>query len=182
MTLSEELRLLSIRVLQNFVRETGGHWAWEQWQRLIQRVRRMGFATITEEHIRGLCERNRERWLSGDNSVEPAAAVETAGAPEEEREPAAYPGFPAAAPASWEVEAPSAGISEETTEEARERTPTAFGALTGPEQSEERLEPALRAKRKPVKKKAKKKGKKKKGKKKAKKKKGKKKKAKKKAK
>ena len=119
MTLSEELRLLSIRVLQNFVRETGGHWAWEQWQRLIQRIRRMGFATITEEHIRGLCERNRERWLSGDNSVAPPAAVATAEAPEEKRERAAYPGVPVAAPASWEAEAVSAGISKEPAEEAR---------------------------------------------------------------
>jgi hypothetical protein len=83
MALSEDLRLLSIRVLQNFVRETGGDWTWEQWQRLIQRLRRMGFAAVTEEHIRELCERNRTRWLSGVNSVEPPipAVAEPSSAP-----------------------------------------------------------------------------------------------------
>lgn len=109
MALTEELRLLSIRVLQNFVRETGGDWSWEQWQRLIQRVRRMGFATITEGHIRELAERNRQRWLTGDNSVEPApvpleapseaeaapsgSGVSAGPEPREETEPAAYSGL-----------------------------------------------------------------------------------------
>ena len=101
MVLGEESRLLSIRVLQNFVRETGGQWGRVQWQQLLQRIRRMGFAMITEEQIRNLCERNSERWLSGDNSVEAPAPVEP---PElrEEPEPAGYSDSREEAPAGQE--------------------------------------------------------------------------------
>jgi hypothetical protein len=118
MALREESRLLSIRVLQNFVRETGGQWGYEQWQRLVQRIRRMGFAMTTEQQIRDLCERNRERWLSGDNSVEPPAPVEPAEPPREEPEPAGYGSLREDAPtgpgdAGLSLETPG-GTSEET--------------------------------------------------------------------
>jgi hypothetical protein len=71
MAMNEESRLLSMRVLQNFVRETKGKWKGDQWQKLIQRVRRAGFEKIQESRIKQLVEGNRERWLSGDNSVGP---------------------------------------------------------------------------------------------------------------
>jgi prefoldin subunit 5 len=71
MAMNEESRLLSMRVLQNFVRETKGSWKGDQWQKLVQRVRRAGFEKIQESRIEQLVEENRERWLSGDNSVGP---------------------------------------------------------------------------------------------------------------
>ena len=69
MPLGEEARLLSFRVLQNFVRETSGEWDEEDWRQLIERIRRIGFFKIEEERIRQLVDDNRERWLAGDNSV-----------------------------------------------------------------------------------------------------------------
>ncbi len=71
MLLGEEARLLSFRVLQNFVRETSGRWDQEDWRYLIERVRRIGFFKIEEGRIRQIVEDNRERWLAGDNSVGP---------------------------------------------------------------------------------------------------------------
>jgi len=69
MPLGEEARLLSFRVLQNFVRETSGKWDQEDWRQLIERIRRIGFFKIEEERIRRLVDDNRERWLAGDNSA-----------------------------------------------------------------------------------------------------------------
>ena len=83
MAMNEESRLLSMRVLQNFVRETKGKWKGDQWQKLMQRVRRAGFEKIQESRIKQLVEGNRERWLSGDNSVGPPPG----GVKEQEKEP-----------------------------------------------------------------------------------------------
>ena len=74
MTLNEESRLLSMRIPQNFVRETKGKWDQNQWQRLVQRIRRAGFNKMQEARLKALVEENRERWLSGDNSVGPPPA------------------------------------------------------------------------------------------------------------
>ncbi len=74
MALNEESRLLSMRIPQNFVRETKGKWDRSQWQRLVQRIRRAGFNKMQEARLKVLVEENRERWLSGDNSVGPPPA------------------------------------------------------------------------------------------------------------
>ncbi len=71
MALNEESRLLSMRILQNFVREKKGKWNQDDWSKLIQRVRKAGFEKIDEARIGKLLENNRERWLAGDNSVGP---------------------------------------------------------------------------------------------------------------
>jgi hypothetical protein len=80
MALSEESRLLSMRILQTFVRETKGKWGPKEWQGLVQRVRKAGFEKTDEARMRQLLDDNRERWLSGDNSAGPpppgARAVE----------------------------------------------------------------------------------------------------------
>jgi hypothetical protein len=160
MALREESRLLSIRVLQNFVRETGGQWGWEQWQRLVQRIRRMGFAMITEGHMRDLCERNSERWLSGDNSVEPPEPVEPPALPREEAEPAGYSSSRENAPTGPE----EAGASLEAPGGGREETAFAFAApvarVPAAPTPEERARPVRKAKKagkKSAKKRAKKK-------------------------
>lgn len=75
MPLGEEVRLLSFRVLQNFVRETSGKWDEEDWRQLIERIRRIGFFKIEGERIRRLVDDNRERWLAGDNGVGSAAST-----------------------------------------------------------------------------------------------------------
>lgn len=71
MALNEESRLLSMRILQNFVRDTKGKWSHDDWAKLMQRVHKAGFGKIDEVRIGKLLEDNRERWLSGDNSVGP---------------------------------------------------------------------------------------------------------------
>jgi len=71
MALNEESRLLSMRILQNFVREKKGKWSHGEWAKLLQRIRKAGFEKIDEGRIGKLLEDNRERWLSGDNSVGP---------------------------------------------------------------------------------------------------------------
>jgi len=84
MALNEESRLLSMRILQNFVREKKGKWSHDDWSKLMQRVRKAGFEKIDEGRIGKLLEDNRERWLSGDNSVgpPPPGAKPAAGKPE----------------------------------------------------------------------------------------------------
>jgi hypothetical protein len=71
MALNEESKLLSLRILQNFVREKKGKWNQDDWKKLMQRVRKAGFGKVDEGRIGKLLEDNRERWLSGDNSVGP---------------------------------------------------------------------------------------------------------------
>jgi len=88
MALSEESRLISMRILQNFVRETKGKWNDGQWKNLLQRVKKAGFEKVEEKRIRQLVDDNRERWLSGDNSV---GAPPAAGAPKKKEEPKPAP-------------------------------------------------------------------------------------------
>lgn len=71
MALNEESRLLSMRILQNFVRDKKGKWSHDEWAKLMQRIRKAGFEKIDEGRIGKLLEDNRERWISGDNSVGP---------------------------------------------------------------------------------------------------------------
>jgi hypothetical protein len=71
MALNDESKLLSLRILQNFVREKKGKWNQDDWKKLMQRVRKAGFGKVDEGRIGKLLEDNRERWLSGDNSVGP---------------------------------------------------------------------------------------------------------------
>ncbi len=67
--MGDEPRLLSARVLQNFVRETSGKWDQEEWRQLIERIRRIGFFKIEERRIGQLVDDNREQWLACDNSA-----------------------------------------------------------------------------------------------------------------
>lgn len=85
--MGEQPRLLSMRILQNFVRQTKGNWSDDQWKQLVQRVRRAGFEKVSEDRLKELAEDNRERWLSGDNSVGPPPAGKPSAA-KEAKEPA----------------------------------------------------------------------------------------------
>jgi hypothetical protein len=103
MALNEESRLLSMRMLQNFVREKKGKWNQDDWKKLMQRVRKAGFGKVDEGRIGKLLEDNRERWLSGDNSVgPPPPGIKPAAKKPEPSKPAAKkpePPKPAPAPA-----------------------------------------------------------------------------------
>jgi len=104
MAFGEEARLLMMRILQNFVRDNRGRWTDEAWQQLTERVRRLGFETITDERMKQLAEDNRERWLAGENGVGPPPAAVP---------PAVTPPAPAPVPAPTFGEKPPA-LAEET--------------------------------------------------------------------
>ena len=125
MALNEESRLLSMRILQNFVRDKKGKWSHDDWAKLMQRVRKAGFEKISEGRIGKLLEDNRERWLSGDNSVGPPP-----------------PGAPAAAkkpeppkPAAKKPEPPKpAAKKPEAPKPAPAATPPAGGGKAAPKE------------------------------------------------
>ncbi|MHC5056824.1 MAG: hypothetical protein ACYTKD_19230 [Planctomycetota bacterium] len=99
MALNEESRLLSMRILQNFVREKKGKWSHDDWAKLMKRVRKAGFEKIDEGRMGKLLEDNRERWLSGDNSVgPPPPGTKPAAKKPEPPRPAAKKPAPAAKP------------------------------------------------------------------------------------
>lgn len=133
MALNEESRLISMRILQNFVRETKGKWNDNQWGNLIQRVRKAGFDKVDEKRVKSLVDDNRERWLSGDNSVggpppgqkpSPAAIKEEPkAAPAPKEEPKAPPAVkkeePKPVPASKEEPKKAEPVGEKKEEEEK---------------------------------------------------------------
>jgi DNA repair exonuclease SbcCD ATPase subunit len=113
MALNEESRLLSMRILQNFVREKKGKWGQQDWSKLMQRIRKAGFSKTDEARIRKLMENNRERWLSGDNSVGPPPpgakpAAKAAPGQKKEKEKPAMPEQPKPQPRRPEPPRPAA--------------------------------------------------------------------------
>jgi hypothetical protein len=97
MVFGEEARLLMMRILQNFVRETRGRWEASAWAQIVERVRRLGFETVTDERMLRLAEDNRERWLAGENGVGPppvAPAPTFASAPPAFRQPSSVGAVP----------------------------------------------------------------------------------------
>lgn len=119
---SEESRLLDLRVLQNFVRETKGRWDSEGWKALVGRVRRIGFETIPEERLLRLAEDNRERWLAGRNDIgpPPPALVPVAG-PAVPAQIPAYAAPPAQPPSTGAETAAGRSASADRAGSARRR-------------------------------------------------------------
>jgi len=75
MALGEEPRLLSTRLLQDFVVQTGGSWSPGQWRDAVTAVRKAGFHRLPEERLKQLVDENRERWLARGRSDQPVGAA-----------------------------------------------------------------------------------------------------------
>jgi hypothetical protein len=129
-----------MRILQNFVRETKGKWNANQWQNLLQRVRRAGFEKIEESRIGRLVSDNRERWLSGDNAVGPPPPGPKA---PEKKEAKPEPKKPAEAKPA-ETKKPEAKAPEKV-EKAAAKPERKEGKM--PEQRKEEARPAAPAAR-----------------------------------
>jgi hypothetical protein len=75
-------RLLNSRLLQDFVRESGGSWSPGDWLGLLLKPNWNGFGSVSEARVSKLVMDNRDWWLKGKNSLSPERRTDArSGAP-----------------------------------------------------------------------------------------------------